>query len=153
MFRKFTLATAALALVFTTAFSAPAHADNDNLKQLLAGAAALAIIGSVLNDEARAAPRGHVVTRQAPPQYHRAPAPRHLPRHVARRDLPGQCFRAYPTRRGDVRMFGQRCLNRNYAFAASLPNACAQSIRTYSGVRSGYDPRCLRGYGYRIARN
>jgi hypothetical protein len=49
-------------------------------------------------------------------------------------------------------MFGSRCLQQNYRYANRLPQHCAQQIRTRQGNRFGYDARCLRGAGYRLAR-
>jgi hypothetical protein len=78
--------------------------------------------------------------------------PKPLPRRVDTRLLPGNCLRSVQTRRGQVQMFEQRCLEQNYRFVNRLPRNCAQTIRTDRGHRAGYDARCLRQSGYRLAR-
>jgi len=58
------------------------------------------------------------------------------------------------TRRGEVRGLGRRCLMRNYSGFNALPHECAMKVRAYNGNRRViYDRRCLRQYGYRVAKD
>ena len=66
-----------------------------------------------------------------------------------RRVLPRDCVRRVETRFGTQRMFGQRCLERNYRHVNSLPGRCAVRVYTDNGPRRGFDPQCLREQGYR----
>jgi hypothetical protein len=90
-------------------------------------------------------------------------APRHEPRRIApdrgglrnnhrdpvvTRSLPRSCLTVVNTRRGDVRMFGRSCLQRNFARFHSLPNRCAIHVRGPNRTRHGFDPQCLRDAGF-----
>lgn len=86
-----------------------------------------------------------------PPRYHQ-PKPRPLPQRANRKLLPQECFRSFETRRGQVRMFGARCLQRNYKFVNRLPQSCEYIFNTKRGDRRGYEARCLRKNGFRLAR-
>ncbi|MCR9127859.1 MAG: hypothetical protein NXH82_17315 [Rhodobacteraceae bacterium] len=159
MFRYLTAACSGLAFMLAGVAAGPAHAGNDDLARFLAGAAALAILGAAVRDSradpvTRHAPQPHVRPLQPPVRAHRPhaqPAPRALPRDVARYALPANCLRSFDTHRGTVRLFPQRCLWRNSVQVGALPQDCARSIQTRQGPRHGYAPRCLRQYGYRLA--
>ncbi|WP_417526022.1 hypothetical protein [Marinovum sp.] len=75
--------------------------------------------------------------------------------YARRVPLPAYCLRRIETHRGPVRMFGSRCLQRNYRQADWLPRACLMEVRTWRHgrpvTRVGYHPRCLRDRGYRVA--
>ena len=146
MHRKFIAIVIAATVAVTTlaASAAPARAGGDDLAKILAGVAAVAIIGKVVKDQRD---EKREVSRRRP---HVEPRP--LPRRVQRRSLPRRCFRAVETRYGTARMFGKRCLQRHYRHVDSLPRACAQRIWTPNGVRRGFEPSCLRQHGYRMAR-
>ncbi|MEM6886750.1 MAG: hypothetical protein AAF636_01285 [Pseudomonadota bacterium] len=168
--RKFVLAVATAALVFAGIGAAPARADEDVLRAL-AAIAGIAIVGKVIRDnvqERRA--KGPLTRRQlapAPvkrratgPVYDTSPlsglAVRPLPERVRktnRRQLPGDCLRSEQTWDGQVRYFGQRCLERQYSYSNQLPRACAISVRGRNGLRRGYEARCLRRQGFQLARN
>ncbi|MEH6674042.1 MULTISPECIES: hypothetical protein [unclassified Sulfitobacter] len=90
----------------------------------------------------------HVEPRPLPKGYKR----QQYDRHANAKLLPKQCFQSFDTRRGQVLMFGRRCLENNFRHADRLPQQCAQQIRTHRGTRNGYDARCLRGAGYSLAR-
>jgi hypothetical protein len=86
-------------------------------------------------------PRHDVQPRPLPPRAHVGQLPRH-------------CLRTLPTRDGGtIRMFGARCLKKNYGFADSLPRECRQKIWTRNGTFRGYSPRCLRQYRYSANNN
>jgi hypothetical protein len=48
-------------------------------------------------------------------------------------------------------MFGRKCLNNNYRHADRLPRQCLDVVRTDRGQRRGYEARCMRQNGYRLA--
>jgi hypothetical protein len=161
----------AASIAITALGATPAQADEDDLAKALAVIAGIAIIGKVIHDKKK---RDQQVTRHDNVPLYSEPRPRHphvqprhphvqpyghphvqprpLPRQVDRRLLPPQCFRSYDTRRGTVRVFGTRCLKQNYRFANRLPQHCLVSFKGHAGRQTGYDARCLRDQGYRLAR-
>lgn len=146
----------AVAIAATTLTAAPAYADRDNDRAARAIAAilGLAVVGAIINDNKRDRADDHVPARRpSTGTNHGRYEPRPLPRRVERAPLPSQCFRRFQTRRGQVKMFVRRCLERNYRAVNRLPQYCAQRIRTDRGVRAGFDARCLRRAGYRVARH
>lgn len=167
MHRKF-IAFIISAAMAVTAFTAPARADGQDVAKVLAGIAALAIIGKVINDHND----NKTVTRnvyQTPPRYQPVPpryqpvppryqpgppryvTPRPVPPAVSRFNLPGHCLRAYPVNRRTLRLFDAGCLQRSYSHARSLPYACQYQFSDRRGSHTGYEPVCLRERGYRIA--
>jgi hypothetical protein len=167
MYHKFiaTITAVSIAITGLSATSAAAGDRNRDLARIAVGVLGVAIIGKIISDNNKdrkqqayvnqgRANRDHVVTRQ---QIEPRPLPRKYRKQKRhhRHDsklLPQNCFRSYDTRRGQVLMFGSRCLQNNYRHANRLPQHCAQTIRTFDGKRRGYDARCLRGAGYRLAR-
>lgn len=77
---------------------------------------------------------------------------RPLPERVDRKLLPQQCFRSFDGTEGKVMMFGEPCLEENYAHVERLPAYCHKRVSTQAGARYGYDARCLRDSGYSLAR-
>lgn len=162
----------AFAIALTTVSATPAHAgtDRDNRNaRVLAAILGIAIAGKIIHDnkkdrdkkEVRKSDRStHKQTHQRVRPHNqriygesnRNVQPRPLPRRVDRKLLPQNCFRSFSTRRGQVHMFGRRCLERNYRFVKNLPRNCAQRVRTDGGVRAGFEARCLRRNGYQLAR-
>jgi len=71
------------------------------------------------------------------------------------RVLPASCIRNVNRRNGNtIRIFGQRCLNNNYAHVARLPEACHVRVRNENGQRrQGFRVRCLRNQGFRTDRH
>lgn len=168
MYRKFIalISAAAIAIAAVAATTAPARADTQDVAKVLAGLAALAIIGAAINDHNANAPQ--VVTRNPYPKggyyprgnyypqhtYRPQPVqPRPVPPAVTRYDLPAQCLSNFNLRRGNVQLYRENCLQNNYRHVNALPNACRIDVRTANDVRRAYDPNCLRSRGYRNARN
>lgn len=153
------LITGLTALSLTFAVVSPVHAnglDREDLGKIVFGLAALVALGAIVEDGSSddSVVQAHERTRrgyQSPQNWSdlNRPRPRAQHRHA---DLPRNCLRAVDTRFGTIRMFGQRCLQRNYARAASLPSRCAVRVYTADGPRRGYDPQCLREQGYRVSR-
>lgn len=77
---------------------------------------------------------------------------RPLPDRVNAKLLPQQCFRSFDGEEGKVMMFGERCLEDNFAHVERLPAYCHKRVSTRDGARYGYDARCLRDSGYSLAR-
>lgn len=155
MSRTFIASVLAASLAVTSFTAAPAAAGNDNLEKFLLGAGTLLIIGSALSDH-----DGKVIvkdTRQKTAHdygYGQKKKYKKKKRKISK-VLPRYCLRRIETRHGPVRMFGARCLQRNYRHADWLPRECMTRVKTRRHgervVRRGYKPRCLRHYGYRVA--
>lgn len=148
MHRSFIAALVTATLFITSFAAAPARADNRDLARVLAGIAALAVIGKAIsdrNDDDR-------VAKTAPVTRHRNIAPRPLPRRAARHALPVNCERRLRTRDGNLRrMFGARCLERHYQYANDLPRSCARQVELGRDRRWAYGARCLRKNGFTVA--
>lgn len=164
MTRKFIAAIVGAALTITAIGSAPARADED-LARALAAIVGIAIVGKVISDNRSDDKKKSTVTRNRNTTHHstrpyynrsdnwiRRVEPRPLPRRVERRLLPGDCLRSFNTRDGRYRIFGKRCLQRNYQHVRSLPRSCEVSFRTGNQKRHGYGARCLHRKGYQLAR-
>lgn len=158
MYRRFIATIAAASIAITALGAAPARADNKDLARALAAIAGIAIVGKIIHDKKKDKERA--ATRKYPAPVYEAPRvrprhvePRPLPRQVRNNKLlPSQCFRSYDTRQGTVRMFGNRCLQNNFRHANRLPQHCKVRVKTHNGKRTGYQARCLRDAGYRLAR-
>lgn len=147
MHRKFIALILATALAITGLSAAPARADGDTAR-LLAGIAALALIGAAIRDKQRDHPQvSHNYIQPTRPL-----PPRPLPPQITRRDLPKQCLRSHTINGRPHNLVGAGCLKNNYAYNRSLPYACKRGYWDGSRNRSGYEPHCLRKRGYRFAR-
>lgn len=154
---RFTATLAAVAIAATTFSAAPAFADRDDERaaRTIAALLGLVVVGKIIHDNNKDRPDSHVTVKK--PKHnirrgHANPRPRPLPKRAGRAELPRECFRSFQTRRGQVHMFGRRCLEKNYRAVNRLPQSCAQRIRTDRGTRSGFDGRCLQRNGYRVSR-
>ncbi|WP_333713877.1 hypothetical protein [Yoonia sp.] len=150
------LVAGVMAFSLTLASALPAQAnglDREDVGKLLLGLLAVGVVGAAIENNQR---REDIpVVRQDRGSWADLNQPRSRP--DSRRDdrrliLPHQCLQTLRTRYGDLRLFGERCLERNYRFSASLPERCEVRIYTHDGPRSGYDPLCLREQGYRTNR-
>lgn len=142
-----TILAASLALTSFTATPVRA-ADSGEIGRLLLGAGALFIIGSALSNNTSSGNSSREVTRHnyPPVTRNRYVEPYKVkPRYKV---VPSSCLRESYSNHGKVRYFGSRCLQQNMRHSAGLPGACLMSVRTDRGWRQGYDPRCLRQYGY-----
>lgn len=150
MYRRFISTIAAASIALTTLGALPAFADDRDTARALAAILGLAIVGKVIHDNKKKRASHHAAPRYNPPVYDVQPRP--LPKRANRKLLPRKCFRTFENRRSKIRMFGNRCLQNNYAHAHRLPQHCFNRFRTYDGWRRGYEARCLRDAGYRLAR-
>ena len=148
--KRFIAVVAAVAISVTGITAAPARAGNDDAGKALAALLGLAIVGAIIADQRndRKDTKKTVIKPVHPPLISRP-----LPKRVNRKLLPQDCLRSFHTDRGKARIFGQRCLQRNYQYVNSLPHDCHRSVYTDRGWRQGYGARCLNRYGYQLARH
>ena len=153
-----TLIAGVTAFALTLGSAAPVQAqglDEDAIGKILFGLIATAAIGAAINnardnDRRERAPQVQVQRRYQPQTQHNYQPTFDDHRMV----LPRRCLVNVETRFGEHRMFGRRCLERNYTHAASLPNRCAVRVFAANGnVRRGFDPQCLRNEGFRARRH
>lgn len=153
MHRKFIALIVSTAIAITGASLAAQPAKADDTTRVLAGIAALALIGAAIRDSQR---KRVVVTRQqnvySGPTYRRPPAPRPVYRQHVRRDLPSSCILPVPANHSGRIVLGQTCLQRNAVNTAVLPRQCRENFWNGRKWRSGYNSTCLYGQGYRISR-
>ncbi|MEL6840058.1 MAG: hypothetical protein AAFP85_12255 [Pseudomonadota bacterium] len=147
MMKSLITATVALSLAVATPASAQGI-DREDLGKLIIGLAAVAVIGAAIEEN-----RDRDSSTKAHDSHDWSGINRNNDwsslNRSNRRVLPRECFRRVETRFGTQRMFGQRCLQRNYRHYHSLPGRCAVRVYTDNGPRRGFDPLCLREQGYR----
>ncbi len=156
MHRKFIAAIAAASIFITGISAAPVRAGDDDVARALAAIVGLAIVGAAINEARDDRKKKASVTRKKVHKHHQVKKPHHIhPRplpHRARRNLlPGECLYSFDTYEGPARVFGARCLERNYRYVNSLPQSCLRRVWTDRGTRYGYGARCLRRQGYQLA--
>jgi hypothetical protein len=149
-----TLAAAALALGAITATAMPARANSEDVARVLAGIAALAIIGHAIKSG-----QGHAAPVHGYPQHpypagpgwnhgkpggHPAPQYRPPPPPPVR-GLPGVCAIRISGVHDDF--YTRGCL-RDRGFRVELPNQCARQMRAPRGLRTVYSGHCLRATGF-----
>lgn len=167
-YRTFIASILVAAITVTGWTAAPARAGSDDAAKIIAGVAALAIIGAAIADNKRKdrrraisrnrsfnddfnIQRGHKHERRHG-RYKR----RHQDNRIigSQRPLPQHCQRGGYTNGGYIQGFGRQCLLRNYSHYNALPHECA--VRVYDDrnrERVIYRNRCLNRYGFRdIAR-
>lgn len=151
MSHKFTRSLLAAAVALTSLTAAPVAAEHKrNVDRFIAGA------GTFLwyHDRSNRADLRH----RGQERRHGLHSLRHKDggvRAKRRAPLPASCLTRIRTFDGPVRMFGNRCLQRNYRQADWLPRACRMHVRSWRHgrkvTRVGYHPGCLRNRGYRVA--
>ena len=158
MMKSIVAGVTALSLTLASAIPAQAQGlDREDVGKLLFGLVAIAAVSAAIENNQRreqSTPETRAHERRTGSW---ADLNQPLPRHDNRRDerrltLPSECLRTVETRFGDLRLFGQRCLERNYRFVADLPERCEVRVYSDRGPREGYDPLCLREQGYRTNR-
>ncbi len=161
-----------IALSTATAFSlaltpAPVAADSSDVAKVLAGIAILGIAAKVIDDRRD---RRETVTssrvlnqrfgtidgdrRIIDGEFRRYGEPTRRAKHrgYKKRPLPDRCLRIVENNRGRERLvYGDRCLDRYYKFAAKLPDRCRILVRTDRRVRAVFGSRCLARDGWRVA--
>ena len=157
MFKHMIAGITALSLTFATAAPVQANGfDREDVGKLLIGLAAIAALNVAIqksNRDDRADEPTQTVNHRSSRNNSWADLNRSRQRDNARNwDLPRECLRNVETRFGTQRMFGKRCLERNYARVNRLPDRCAVRVYTSNGPRRGFDPLCLREQGFRSTR-
>jgi hypothetical protein len=158
MFKSLIAGVTALSLTLATAMPAQASGlDRQDAGKLLIGLAAIAALSVAIEnnnrrDRDRATPAHEPVQRGINRNNDWAGLNRQHRNNNNHRALPRECLRSVETRFGTQRMFGKRCLERNYRHVNSLPGRCAVRVYTDNGPRRGFDPHCLREQGFRSDR-
>jgi hypothetical protein len=128
-------------LALTSVTVTPARADDD-VGKVLAGIAALLVIGAAVNKNKHRKENQNVTRHVQPNTW--APAPKHR-RHVKK--APQRCLRNQWTHRGNREVYGARCMKRHAN--AQPPNRCLRHAEVNQGPRRFYTKRCLRKNGWR----
>lgn len=150
--RPFAALALSAAMALSPMTAAPARAEN--IDELLAGLAALAIIGTAIaNDRGTG---GSAYTSRSLPRDdfgyrpHREQGYHSYEGHRPRRALPARCL-IRPYEQGvRVGLFPKHCLEKHYGVRATqrLPLHCQRWVHTRKRAILGYAPRCLRRAGY-----
>jgi hypothetical protein len=175
--RRFTatLASTALALALMTATAVPARADrqSDNIAKVVAAVAAIAIIGSALNEkDGRRAhspavvPPARIIPGPRDDRYNNRGDDRHDDwrdnDNYDRRDdrasrydrrapvLPAECAIELRDRYRSSIAYTERCLRRSGL--DRLPRQCEVSFEGRGHDRTAYDQNCLLNSGFRTQR-
>ncbi len=155
MHRKFIALIISAAVAVTTLSLSAAPARADETTRVLAGIAALALLGAAIHSSRKTTLQVTTTPGWQPPQPRpRPPAqPRPHPK-VSRFVLPQYCLLPTPRYRGNDTLVGENCLRRYYGATrtAQLPGQCRATFWNGRKWRSGYDPTCLRNKGYVIRR-
>ncbi|MEJ8561922.1 hypothetical protein QTO30_12335 [Yoonia sp. GPGPB17] len=156
MFKPLIAGITALSLTLATTTPLQAQGlDRDDVGKLIFGLAAIAVIGAAI-DNNRDRDRNRRTQVHQTPQRNNSWSDLNRDHQNAqnrRRALPHACLRSVETRFGQQRLFGKRCLERNYRHVNRLPDRCAVRIYTTDGPRRGFDPVCLREQGFRSDRH
>lgn len=152
MMKSLTAGLMAITLSLTSLSPGAARADT-NGDDIAMGVLTLLLLGIAINearDEDRRAPAAqppfHVPRYDLPPQ--RPQYGQHRPNRDWR-VLPAECRRTLSTRQGEVRLFLQHCMSREWGPTHRLPGACFQEVRLRTGeIRRGWVPRCLGRAGF-----
>ncbi len=125
MSRKFIAAIVALSVTVAGVTASQAEASDKRTRNLIVGAATLAIIGAAISNQNRDERNSHVgradtryqnhkhhgVKPRAQRHTHQRVQPRPLPRRAQANHLPNRCLRSYPTRGGGyVQKYDARCV-------------------------------------------
>lgn len=158
MFKPVIVGITALSLAFASTTSAFAQGmDREDVGKLLIGLAAVAVIGAALEENRDRNTGNQTSDNTQQGGINRNNDWSHLNREHqrsadSRRVLPEACFQAVETRYGTQRLFGLRCLERNYRHVNRLPENCAVRLYASNGPVRGFDPLCLREEGFRSDR-
>ncbi len=157
MTHRFLAPFLAAVLAITSLTATPARAaDQEDIARLLAGLAAVAIIGQAIRNEQEKDKKKKKARKSTSRRSYDSDGryydDRRYDRPRDRKLLPPRCLRSFDTRNGTRHGFGPRCLNRHYDYAHRLPDFCLTRIRVEDGSRRIYSARCLRNEGYRLER-
>lgn len=162
--RMFITSILALSLAITGISSTQARADAEDVAKIIAGVAAVAIIGAAIANR-KDRRREHVTTRTYDPYWggnqgglnrghgYQYQKPHHkarpFPNRARNKLLPRQCLIQVNSRdKGRVRGYSGPCLQNKYARFNRLPRQCATRIGNHGKRRVIYKEQCLQRYGY-----
>lgn len=151
MTRTFTASVLALSIGLTSITATPVQANHREFNRLAAGALALFIIGSAIENDKKQR-RQRQAEQASRAQNNPVTRPDSKSRYYRRDDrrLPAECFFRIRTDNGKRGVYGRACLREVMPRANRLPQACADTIRVRHGRRAQvYGARCLRNHGYR----
>ena len=172
--RKFIALIAATSIAVTGLTAAPAQAKDDTAK-IIAGVAALALIGVAISKSNKSRRNrttrsdyyndgyrndgyrdGNIYNdggyrRDDDYYYDGRSHNRPLPHRVQRKVLPRSCKVQARTRNGRVPAYSGRCLNNSFRYANALPRQCSFRARTsrHGSRHTVYAKNCLAQHGYR----
>lgn len=163
-YRTFIASILVAAMTITGWAATPARADSEDIAKVIAGVAALAIIGAAIS-ERNDRNDYNVVTRNR--RHHndhfqgghrRAHKHKHKHNHHndrftrRHRALPGQCQTRGWANNRVIHGLSRRCLINNYSRFNALPHECARRVVNRNGrERIIYSNHCLDRRGFRIA--
>lgn len=156
MFRKLSTSLIAASLVLTSFTTTPAIADERNTARVIATILGIAMVGKIIKDSRDDKRKVSLRPPEDPfadPKPDHPLKPRPLPRRADTKLLPSYCLQSYDGLDGVVNMFDRDCLEQNYRFVDYMPLHCEQVVDTFDGFREGFEARCLRHTGYRLAHN
>lgn len=148
-----TLIAAAAILGLMTASAVPAHASksSDDLAKILAGIAAIVIIGKALDNDRR----DDAVTRHRRHQQVIEPdwrSRKHYPySRYEYRELPRACAFQIVGEHRDRISYSERCL-KDKGYHYRLPHNCARNVVIYGRNDRLYSARCLEDAGFHAGR-
>ena len=147
-FIKLVLSAAVAATLAVSPVQARNDSSGDDSAAFIAALLGLVTLGVILSDD-----NSQPTYKPTPPMPHRPKPPKVSKFH----SLPAHCVRTFKTQTGRQKMYGRRCLQKNFRFAHDLPSTCEKSVvaRNRKGVfvqRHGYHLKCLHDRGYRAVR-
>jgi len=175
MFKFLSAPVLAVSIALTGFTTTPVRADNDDFAKVVAGFAALAIIGAAISDSQNSKkktvkkkvvkkkkpkavvhhhrphkPKHHAHNRGHHTKHHQ-PRARHYQPDYSSKVVPGRCLKTYNTHRGQRRGFGQNCLARHGIYRSALPRFCKTGVTIRGNNYSIYTQRCLRNEGFQVS--
>lgn len=151
MTKKILAMVLSTSLALTSITVTPARADDD-VGKVLAGLAALLVIGAAVNKnkhrrEQQETTRQTTTHTWSPQPKYKEPKHTKPKRHARTKAAPQRCLRNQWTHRGNRQVYGARCMNRHAE--AQLPLRCLREAEVNQGPRRFYTKRCLRKNGWR----
>ena len=155
MFKFLTAPVLATSIALTGFSTAPVQADDSDVAKLIAGFAALAIIGAAINDN-QSNNNVRVHKHYNKPRVHHRPHVQHTykpkPKVRSNKVVPARCLVHLNTRDGKRRGFGNNCLSKHAKQYNNLPRYCKSSVKSNGKWRSYFNAQCLQKAGWRMSR-
>lgn len=145
MTKKFLAMMLSTSLALTSITTTPARADDD-VGKVLAGLAALLVIGAAANKSKNRKENQQVTRRVHKDSWSTAPRVKRQSQRRAK-SAPQRCLRNQWTHRGTRQVYGAQCMQRHAD--ARLPQNCLRQAEVNQGPNRFYTKRCLRKNGWR----